>query len=181
MKWYLMVIKKYSTFTGRARRKEFWMFVLMNLIFGTVAKLLDEVLGLNLPGSGFMDGGIINLLYSLFVIVPTLALTVRRFHDIGKSGWVYFRFVLAAILVTIVWVAMILVKAIKSGMSLDPEDMDLATMGQFLVPTMIYGVVMLGIGVWSLVLMVRDSQPGENKYGPNPKEENNIADSIPNL
>ncbi len=181
MKWYLMVIKKYSTFTGRSRRKEFWMFVLMNLLFSTLAKLIDQLLGLNLPGSGFMDGGIINMVYSLFVIVPTLSLTVRRFHDIGKSGWVYFRFMLAAIISTIVWVVLILMKAMKSGMSLDPEDIDLATMGQFLVPTMIYGLVILGIAIWSLVLMVRDSQPGENKYGPNPKEDNNITDSIPNL
>lgn len=170
MKWYILAIKNYATFTGRARRKEFWMFVLFNIIFGLVAKLLDDVFGLSFDKTGMMNGGILNMLYSLFVLVPTLSLTVRRFHDIGKSGWIYFRFVLVSIIATIIWITIVVVKLVQLGVSLDPEDIDFTMLKPAIVPTLVYGLTMLVVGVWSLILMVRDSQPGTNKYGPNPKE-----------
>ena len=84
MSWYLAVLKKYATFSGRARRKEYWMFVLFNIIFSIVATILDGVIGTRDPDTGY---GIINGLYSLAVLLPSLAVVVRRLHDIGKSGW----------------------------------------------------------------------------------------------
>jgi len=166
MKWFVVVIKKYAVFTGRARRKEFWMFVLFNIIFGIVAKLLDQMLGLNF-GKGMMNGGVINLLFSLFMLVPSLAVTVRRFHDIGKSGWVYFRFFLCAVISALVFVGYVVMLALKEGLNAD--DLDVATIMKFAMPTLLFAVVILTIGIWQLVYLVRDSQPGENKYGPNPK------------
>jgi uncharacterized membrane protein YhaH (DUF805 family) len=93
MKWYLEVLKKYVVFDGRARRQEFWMFVLFNFIFGVVAGILDNVLGLNFKSSysssysAYASTGYISMIYSLAVLLPTLAVAVRRLHDIGKSGW----------------------------------------------------------------------------------------------
>mgnify|MGYP000877829159 FL=1 len=91
MKYYLDVIKKYVKFDGRARRKEYWMFVLFNAIFGIVASLLDNLLGLNFSSEyssyASVSTGIIASVYSLAVFLPTLAVGVRRLHDIGKSGW----------------------------------------------------------------------------------------------
>jgi len=84
MSWYIDVLKKYVTFSGRARRKEYWMFVLFNLIFAIVAMVLDNVLGLANEQTGY---GIIYTLYTLGVLLPSLAVGVRRLHDIGKSGW----------------------------------------------------------------------------------------------
>lgn len=84
MEWYLKVIKNYATFSGRARRKEFWMFVLFNLIFSWGLTFIDM-------GVGFYDEetglSILNNIYSLFVLIPGLAVSVRRLHDINKSGW----------------------------------------------------------------------------------------------
>lgn len=91
MKYYLDVIKKYVTFNGRARRKEYWMFILFNAIFGIVASLLDNLLGLNFSSEyssyASVSTGIIAAVYSLAVFLPTLAVAIRRLHDIGKSGW----------------------------------------------------------------------------------------------
>ncbi len=120
MNWYLKVLKKYAVFTGRARRTEYWMFVLFNFIFAVVALVLDNMLGMTI---GELPYGIFYFLYALVVLIPGLAVAVRRLHDIGKSGWM-----------------------------------------------MLVGLIPFVGGIWLLVLFIMDSNPGENKYGPNPKE-----------
>ena len=120
MNWYLQVLKQYADFNGRARRKEYWMFVLFNTIFSILAMALDNVLGIAIEAVGY---GPLYGLYVLTVLIPGLAVLTRRLHDIGKSGW------------------MILIA---------------------LIP-------LIG-AIWLLVLMVTDSNPGENRYGTNPKE-----------
>jgi uncharacterized membrane protein YhaH (DUF805 family) len=78
MEWYLGVLKKYAVFDGRARRKEYWMFFLFNIIASVVLAIIDAVLGTVAVFSG---------IYLLGVIVPAIAVTIRRLHDTGKSGW----------------------------------------------------------------------------------------------
>ncbi len=87
MNWYLKVLRQWSDFKGRARRKEYWMFALFNIIFLIIAAILDNVFGLTF--SREIPYGYIYLLYALIVIVPGLAVSVRRLHDISKSGWWY--------------------------------------------------------------------------------------------
>ncbi|MCX6173828.1 MAG: DUF805 domain-containing protein [Ignavibacteriales bacterium] len=96
MEWYLKVVKdNYSNFKGRARRKEYWMFVLFNLLFAIVAIILDNILGTTFKISGVysevsMPYGWIYLIYILAIIIPGLAVAVRRLHDVGKSGgWIF--------------------------------------------------------------------------------------------
>jgi len=84
MSWYLGVFKKYATFSGRARRKEFWMFILFNWIFSVVLIGLDNLVGTTFENQ---STGIFSALYSLAVMIPGLAVAVRRLHDTGKSGW----------------------------------------------------------------------------------------------
>ena len=84
MNWYLKVLKQYADFNGRARRKEYWMFALFNVIFIASAMILDNVLGLTI---GELPYGVFYFLYSLAILIPGLAVYVRRLHDIGKSGW----------------------------------------------------------------------------------------------
>lgn len=83
MDWYLKVLKNYFGFSGRSRRKEYWMFFLFNVIVAFVLGLVDGVLGLTTE-TGL---GMLGLLYSLAVLIPGLAVGVRRLHDIDKSGW----------------------------------------------------------------------------------------------
>jgi uncharacterized membrane protein YhaH (DUF805 family) len=113
MNYYTDVLKQYAVFEGRASRTQYWMFVLINFIILLILAGIEVALGSPL---------IIYSLYQLAVLVPTLAVTVRRLHDSGKSGW---------------WILIGLVPFI--------------------------GAIIL------LVLMVIDSEPGENRFGPNPK------------
>lgn len=77
MNWYLEVLKKYAVFSGRARRKEYWMFFLFNFI---IASMLWVV-------GGLVGSQIIGTLYDLAVFIPSIAVFVRRLHDTGRSGW----------------------------------------------------------------------------------------------
>lgn len=86
MNWYLTVLKKYAVFSGRARRKEYWMYVLFGVLFSVVAIILDNVLGLASEESGY---GLIYVIYGLATMIPGLAVSVRRLHDTGKSGWYF--------------------------------------------------------------------------------------------
>lgn len=85
MEWYLKVIRNYIGFQGRARRTEYWMFTLFNVIFSIVIGLLDSILDLHSGLSG---------LYSLAVLLPSIAVGVRRLHDTGRSGlWLLLGFI----------------------------------------------------------------------------------------
>ncbi len=77
MNWYLSVLKNYAVFEGRARRKEYWMFFLVNILISIAFQVVDGVLGTVFLG----------IIYSLAVFVPSLAVGVRRLHDVDKSGW----------------------------------------------------------------------------------------------
>ncbi|PHV11016.1 DUF805 domain-containing protein [Chitinimonas sp. BJB300] len=83
MNSYLEVLKKYAVFSGRARRKEFWMFILFNIIIGFALGLIERLAHLpNIHGTG-----ILTLIYNLAILLPFIAVTVRRLHDIDRSGW----------------------------------------------------------------------------------------------
>jgi uncharacterized membrane protein YhaH (DUF805 family) len=84
MQWYMDVLRQYAVFTGRARRTEYWMFTLFSVIIALVLAVLDYALGLS-----FMPGGtgLLGLLYSLAVLLPSLGVSIRRLHDTGRSGW----------------------------------------------------------------------------------------------
>ena len=84
MSWYLEVLKKYAVFDGRARRTEYWMFFLLSLVISVVLILIDRLIGTFTYQAGF---GLLQGLYSLAVLIPGLAVTVRRLHDTGRSGW----------------------------------------------------------------------------------------------
>lgn len=78
MEWYVKVIRNYAGFQGRARRTEYWMFVLFNFIASFILELIDRIAHI----APFLTG-----IYALAVLLPSLAVAVRRLHDIGKSGW----------------------------------------------------------------------------------------------
>lgn len=84
MKWFLTVLRNYADFNGRARRTEYWMFTLFNMIFAIFAIVADNAFGLTFDAEGF---GFLYLFYILAMLIPSLAVGVRRLHDTGKSGW----------------------------------------------------------------------------------------------
>lgn len=82
--WATRPLKKYADFSGRAPRAEYWWFYLLVIIGYVVATIIDSLVGL-----GRMVGpyGAITMLFGLAMLVPSIAVGVRRLHDLGKSGW----------------------------------------------------------------------------------------------
>lgn len=83
MKWYVQVWKKYAVFSGRAHRTEYWMFVLFNTIISFGLALIEGILG----RATNTDQGVLSAIYSLAILVPTIAVGVRRMHDSDHRGW----------------------------------------------------------------------------------------------
>ncbi|MGL4844577.1 MAG: DUF805 domain-containing protein [Aeromonas veronii] len=79
MNWYISVLKQYAVFSGRARRTEYWMFVLCNVIVMLLLGMVDKLI------SG--DNELISSIYSLAVLLPSLAVAARRLHDTDRSAW----------------------------------------------------------------------------------------------
>lgn len=135
-------MKQYVDFSGRARRKEYWMFYLFNVIVSLVLFFVDGLIGTKIHGVG-----IISSVYSLAVFLPGLAVTVRRLHDIGKSGW---NILLYSLFIVICYIGCIL------------------SIIHFVIG--IVSIVLLVISlIIFLVWMCKNSQPGDNKWGANPK------------
>lgn len=84
MNWYLGVLKKYAVFNGRARRKEYWYFVLFNFIACIILTAIDVLTG---TYSAQTHMGLLGSVYTLAVLLPSIAVGVRRLHDTGRSGW----------------------------------------------------------------------------------------------
>ena len=83
MNYYFAVLQKYAQFSGRARRSEYWYFVLFNVIVSFILGFTDGVMGtMTDTGNGMLSG-----VYTLAVLIPSIAVGVRRMHDVGKSGW----------------------------------------------------------------------------------------------
>ena len=145
MKWYIKALRHYADFSGRAHRKEYWMFTLVNCLFFVLLFIVEEILRRALP---FFDWRSIfysvEISYAIAIALPGMAISVRRLHDIGRSGWVWLVLLLAAILA---------VSFCFSGKA-----------GFFV------GIgVLICAHIWFIVLMCTNGQGGENRYGPDPK------------
>ena len=84
MSWYLQALKKYAVFGGRSRRMEYWYFVLFNIIVSIVLGVIDGLLG---TSGSYAGAGLLSGIYGLAVLIPSLAVTVRRLHDTDRTGW----------------------------------------------------------------------------------------------
>lgn len=116
----------YVRFSGRARRSEFWFWVLFNVIVSAVAGLLDTALGTSYTTEYGRSGGLVQSLAGLALLLPNLAIGWRRFHDIGKSG---------------LWWLLVLIP----------------------IAQIVFVIIFI---VWAC----KDSEPGANRFGPNPKQ-----------
>jgi uncharacterized membrane protein YhaH (DUF805 family) len=119
MNWFLEALKKYATFEGRARRKEYWYFALFYCLAFIALAIVDGVAGTFEEESGV---GLFSGVFILATLLPSIAVLVRRLHDTDRNGW---------------WILINLIPVI--------------------------GAIVL------LVFTAQDSQPGANRYGPNPK------------
>ena len=77
MEYFIGAIKQYATFSGRARRKEYWMFSLFYIIFYIILAVIDGVLGTMF----------LSIIFSLALLIPSISIAARRLHDTGRTGW----------------------------------------------------------------------------------------------
>jgi uncharacterized membrane protein YhaH (DUF805 family) len=148
MEWMLLPLRRYADFSGRSRRREYWMFTLLNLLIGCVLFGLAVAAGLPLgamadPGeaAGLVSGGLMMVLGLLFlvwwlaILIPSIAVSVRRLHDRDMSGWWYLGLIVAS-----------------------------------MIPIIGF---LFSIGL--LVLMLLPGTPGPNRFGPDPKDPSQAA------
>jgi uncharacterized membrane protein YhaH (DUF805 family) len=100
MDWYIAVIKKYAVFSGRAHRKEYWYFVLFNILISIGLSLLDGAIGTVNADTGY---GLLGSIYSLSILIPSLAVLVRRLHDTSRSAW----WILIGLVPVIGWIVLL--------------------------------------------------------------------------
>lgn len=101
MEWYLKCLQQYTDFSGRARRKEYWLFAVFNFVFSLAFSLVDKLIGF----SGEDGFSLLSFFYSLAVLIPSIAVSIRRLHDIGRSGkWLFIVFVpIIGVIILLVW------------------------------------------------------------------------------
>jgi uncharacterized membrane protein YhaH (DUF805 family) len=150
----VLPLRKYADFSGRAPRAEYWWFYLGSVILNFLAGLLDGALGT----SEIISGAV-----SLALLLPSLAVTVRRLHDTDRSGW----WLLAFVAVFGVIGAM----AVLGGPSLGQSFGSTAGMFTFM---MVAVLAMLAVGITMLVFMVQEGTEGENRYGSDPYGPDNL-------
>ena len=146
--WAKRPIQKYADFSGRAPRSEYWWYVLATVIAYIVAMILDNILGLDAMVGPY---GVFTALLMLGLLVPGLAVTVRRLHDTNRTGW----WVLVAVIPYFI-------VGVTMGMAAASGSMaGLGTAGLFSIVAFVGGIVLL-------VFMVLPGTPGDNRYGANP-------------
>ncbi|MGI9257134.1 MAG: DUF805 domain-containing protein [Salinispira sp.] len=174
------MLKKYATFAGRARRKEFWSFFIIHTLFSIIlfAIPLGYIVSALFQGNAIppiaLVLAVLSIIYSAATIVPALAVTVRRLHDTGKSGiWAFSPGITIQIAGTIAFGFAILVFVSSTGL----EDIvslvwSGAIFSRLNIVNVLVFVPLLINSIALFIFYVQDSQPAENTYGPNPKEGN---------
>ena len=104
--WYMQALKKYAVFSGRARRSEYWFFVLWYVIISIGCGVLDAILGTR----SAQGVGLLGTLYGLALLIPSLAVTVRRLHDTGRTGW----WILIGLIPVLGWIVLLVFMLLDS-------------------------------------------------------------------
>jgi uncharacterized membrane protein YhaH (DUF805 family) len=166
MEYMFMPLKRYAEFSGRSRRMEYWMWFVFLFLLGIAFGVLMGVVGgvammsgggvgaLMAAGGGMMIVVLLYLLVCLALIIPNLAVTVRRLHDTNRSG----KWLLGLI-------AAYVVMFIGSAMSASSPG----TPGVGSILALVGGLATLGLGLTLLVFMFLEGTKGPNKYGADPK------------
>ena len=155
------VLSQYTGFSGRARRSEYWYWILATTLASLLIGAFEGLLGLRAYGVGP-----ISLILSLVVFIPGLAVSVRRLHDVGKSGWWLGGFYLGII----GWYLLLVLLAVGVSTAMNGDARASGVIGGFSL------IFLLGVIIYALFLLFllcQDSHKGPNKYGPNPKNQGN--------
>ncbi len=175
MEWMILPLRKYFQFSGRSRRKEYWMWTLFVIVAGFVLGFVDTMLGFGgeiapvanqSPASAIynalLSNGILSNIFTVFTIIPGIAVGVRRLHDVDRSGW----WLLS-------WVAPLL---IMSALLFSGN-------GEGAAVLVIGGIAVLAAAVLGIMIFVwdcTDGTHGPNRFGDDPKDDGmeNLAETF---
>ena len=142
VKMFVQVMGKYAVFEGRASRSEFWWYVLASFIFSLLLVMASLPL-IHVPYAFFL----INYAFALAILTPSLAVTVRRLHDAGRSAW---------------WLSMLIPMAYYTL----TEFVDIPALKTFIPPVSVVGTI---CNIVLIVIMALPGNRGENRYGTAPQ------------
>jgi uncharacterized membrane protein YhaH (DUF805 family) len=180
MEWMLMPLKRYADFSGRSRRMEFWMWQVFKFIVGMVISILFFVMfgaalasygankdpaALAAMGGGFMIMWLICMVFGLGILIPDIAVAVRRLHDTNRSGW----WILAPLGPYVIAIICMGVAGASAGMAAQSGGDVGASMGIAVIIGMICMLAAAGLALTLLVFYFLEGTPGPNRFGPDPK------------
>lgn len=149
MNWYIGAWRKFAVFAGRARRAEYWYFVLYNVLVSAAFMIFDKMTGTFDPETG---SGLMSWIYSLAILIPGTSVTVRRLHDTGRSAW---------------WLAAFsAVIALCLGYFKTFQESGWVS---------VILALLVMITATMLIFLIQRGQPGDNAYGPDPLGEKQFS------
>lgn len=171
MEWMILPLKRYFDFRGRSRRKEYWMYTLFLFLVSIALSVLDDVLGLGGTVSGGTDysaalasvsaaasGGWLTNIFTLATFIPSLAVGVRRLHDLDRSGW---------------WMLMPLIPFLVGGVLLGvglAQSFGGSAPGGLILPAIALLIVGFICSIVVLVWFVTPGTAGPNRFGEDPTD-----------
>jgi uncharacterized membrane protein YhaH (DUF805 family) len=151
--WTLLPVRRYFEFSGRSGRAEYWWFTLVYTAVGVLLDAVDQGLG--------FEYGLLGLMFTLGLFIPSVSVTVRRLHDIGVSGW---------------WLLAVIAPAAFFGFessfaALDSEFNEAAPGNSSMVSLWLFVVACFGL----VLCMVLPGKKGSNRYGPDPYDHGDVG------
>ena len=178
------VLRKYADFSGRATRAEFWWWKLAVYIASFILAIIDGSI------LSFSQGGAyspLQMIFGLAILLPSLAVTARRLHDIGKTGWWQLVWIAIAVIAWIPFIIGLIVLLVRIFGVLEGGWFSYAQMGEgnfsggpsfgvfldvsvpLIIGLVISLLVTLAIVIWAILWLARQGQTGPNRFGPDPR------------
>ena len=170
MKYFLYCLQHYADFNGRARRSEFWYFQLFNFLIEIgiylIVLAIKEVIGIDL--------GFLRFVCPIALFIPNLAVSARRLHDTNRSGWWQLLTIITGLIISGLVITLVYLLCFYAVWGEDMRGFTIFREEKLLSILLFVSIIChIAAEILLLVWYCRDSQQGVNRFGPNPKEENN--------
>ena len=178
-------LRKYADFGGRATRTEFWWWALATVIAGLVLGAVDSSINVLAGGYAYSP---FSTIFSLAILLPNLAVTARRLHDIGKTGWWQLVWLLLGVGAWLIFLAAVIFSLANylmgEGWNVGEENFRATLTFAGFAPA-IFGLTLallvnLAVVIWGIAWMTRQGEAGPSRYGPDPRtpEETHPAGGV---
>ena len=156
-------LRQYVGFRGRATRAEYWWWVLGTVVVHILLSIVDGIIF----GFDVDSASVLQPLFGLATLLPSLAVTARRLHDIGRTGWWQLVWIAVGVFGALPFVVMLVVALVSAGIS---GDFNWGVIiGQVVVGLLISLAIWIGLAVWQIWWLVTQGQAGPNRHGADPR------------